>query len=293
MIEDKYRNLNKWKADKELTEELTKPFSPYDVEILPDNHGTVYLGHDKLTKRLNDVLGVGCWAIVFDKIDYRECTGINEDGKDAEKKEATVNGILYIDDSFITDAEATENNPFLGKSDSIESARSSVIRRLCKHCGIGLELWNSSYIEDWKENYASQIWVKNKKKHKDEKIWFKKGAKIEYPYELKNKDSNKKPEKESSKKSFPQKPVHPSQENDSITDKQKALIEKLLKSHVWADNEKVQYSKALPKMSKDRAKEVIDGMVKMIDARKLVEQNHTDSKSEKFNDMEKGDTGNA
>lgn len=63
-------------------------------------------------------------------------------------------------------------NPQMSWGDACEGAKSNALMRLCKEIGIGLELWKPEFIKQWKEKYARQREVTDRRGRKI-KIWVK------------------------------------------------------------------------------------------------------------------------
>ena len=126
---------------------LTAPVDPeHEMEVKYD--GMVYMPGACLRKRLLDAFGPGRWAMKLESpIVY-----------DRETSEIVVDYSLWIKGCYISRAQAgwTWNpaNPRMAKSDSIESAQTECLRRLCKNLGVGLELWMPGVANAWRDKYA-------------------------------------------------------------------------------------------------------------------------------------------
>ena len=113
----------------------------------------IYIEHQALRRRLNEVIGIGQWSVII----RRNWT---EDFLTAKKEQACrvyVEGVLLIRGCFMAEAigDGTyyKANAAGNYGDAYESAKSAVIRRVCKDCGIGLQAWNKDFAEKWKQKY--------------------------------------------------------------------------------------------------------------------------------------------
>jgi len=128
---------------------LNEPLDINDVRIKPD--GAVYVPHFVYTRRLNQAFGRTAWQMV------------------PAARPQIVNGIvsmpyrLHVHGKPIAFAwgeqEYHESNKNQTYGDAIEATMASGIRRCCKHLGIGSELWDSSFGEMFKGEYAVEVSV--------------------------------------------------------------------------------------------------------------------------------------
>jgi len=133
-------------TDKEA-EILRRPADPItECDIRYD--GAVYMPGACLRKRLLDAFGPGRWAM------RQEAPII----WDRDTSEIVVDYSLWVKGHFVSRAQAgwtwNPQNPRMSKSDSIESAMTECLRRLCKNLGVGLELWMPGVSDAWKAKYA-------------------------------------------------------------------------------------------------------------------------------------------
>lgn len=80
-----------------------------------------------------------------------------------------------------------DHEAFTGAAMSVgtaeESAKSNALMRCCKDLGIASELWDPSFIVEWKEKYASAIFCENQLTKKKVKLWRRKDRPaFQYPY---------------------------------------------------------------------------------------------------------------
>ena len=152
----------------ELTEKekeiLYAPIDEKKVEIRPHD-GTIYLPWSEYVDRLHRAFGLN-WGLIPQGMPK---LGGNDlilwgffliiKGKYA--------GFAIGEQKYISE------NPQMTWGDACEGAKSNALMRLCKGIGIGLELWKPDFINKWKEKYARQKEIIDKRGRKV-KIWEKK-----------------------------------------------------------------------------------------------------------------------
>ncbi|WVQ74200.1 hypothetical protein IAR50_003794 [Cryptococcus sp. DSM 104548] len=156
---------------KETAEALLRELKPDDVEIKPD--GLLYLPEIKYRRTLNLAFGPGGWGLaprgethVGPRIVSREwglvCLGRLVSVARGEQE--------YFDPSGI--ATATE------------ACKSNALMRCCKDLGIASELWDPSFIRQFKKDHCVEVFAEHAtRKGSKKKLWRKKNApKFEYPY---------------------------------------------------------------------------------------------------------------
>lgn len=125
---------------------LVAPVDPQSVEIRPD--GVVFLPANAFRQKLTEVFGPGQWALQFERDPFW----------DQSASECYVDASLWIRGQFAARAvggcKYQANNYGMSKTDAIEGAKSDCLRRCCKDLGIGIELWNKSYVLNWIAEYA-------------------------------------------------------------------------------------------------------------------------------------------
>ena len=124
---------------------LRSPISEEDILIRPD--GLVYLSWLEYQKRLDKAFGVS-WSLVPNGM---------------PKYDSTTNLILWgftlvISGRFVDFAigqqEYQSTNRTMTYGDAMEGAKSNALMRCCKRLGIGIELWDKEFVEQWKAKYA-------------------------------------------------------------------------------------------------------------------------------------------
>jgi hypothetical protein len=119
-----------------------------DAELDIKYDGAVYMPGACLRKRMLDAFGPGRWAMRQEAPIIYDC----------ETSEIVVDYSLWVKGCYVSRAQAgwtwNPQNARMSKSDSIESAQTECLRRLCKNLGVGLELWMPGVAEKWKVTHA-------------------------------------------------------------------------------------------------------------------------------------------
>ncbi len=136
------------------------------IEIRPD--GLIYLPWMEYVDRLTRTFGME-WGVV---------------PKGQPKYNPTKSGIIWgfyliikgkLAGYAIGEQAYYENNGTMTWGDACEGAKSNALMRLCKGIGIGLKLWQPSFVRGWRAKYAESYWEKNKRGELKE-YWRKTGA---------------------------------------------------------------------------------------------------------------------
>lgn len=137
-----------------LTKEETKALkAKFDDDCVRAGAGgdsrLLYISHIHVSDRLNDVLGIGQWALVKRSIRL-------ERGKTAKGVEVVsiyFEGVMLIRGSFVAEAIGTAeyypSNPKMDYGSAIESAMSDCLTRCGKRLSIGSQVWDKTYCEKW------------------------------------------------------------------------------------------------------------------------------------------------
>lgn len=136
---------------------LYAPIQDRDVYIKPD--GLVYLSWIKYAERLTKAFTGTGWAMLPQGMP-----------KILNNKLVVWGFHLIIKGVYcgfaIGEQEYYENGR-MSYGEACEGAKSNALMRLCKALGIGLELWDKQFIEDWLNKYAQKKWDEEKRKY----IW--------------------------------------------------------------------------------------------------------------------------
>ncbi|WRT70249.1 uncharacterized protein IL334_007244 [Kwoniella shivajii] len=165
-----FAGLSERPFPKEVADELLKELKPQDVEIKPD--GLLYLPEIKYRRTLNAAFGPGGWGLaprgetnVGPRIVSREwglvCLGRLVSIARGEQE--------YFDPSGIPTAT--------------EACKSNALMRCCKDLGIASELWDPTFIRNFKVQHCKEVFVEHATKRTKKKLWRKKDApKFDYPW---------------------------------------------------------------------------------------------------------------
>lgn len=123
-----------------------------EIQIKPT--GQIYLPHPGYIKWLNRAFGRGQWWLM------------------QLSKPQRANNSVLVNYAFVLrglacystygEADYHENNREQTFGDVIESTHAYALRRFAKRLGIGLELWDRSYGDQWIDKFAVCVYVTNK-----------------------------------------------------------------------------------------------------------------------------------
>lgn len=138
-----YREASIGSFSKEVVEILQAELPADDIEIKPD--GALYLPENRYRKILCKAFGPGGWCLVP--------RGAHSFSNNVLSREYA----LYCGGRFISQVRGHASvmgfsNPALAS----EVVRSNALMRACKDLGIGNELWDPSFTNMWKSNYAAR-----------------------------------------------------------------------------------------------------------------------------------------
>lgn len=109
----------------------------------------IYIEHAFLRDRLNDVIGVGQWALI-PRSRWAE-DFVTRDGKPAAR--VYVEAMLVVRGAFVAEAvgemEYYSKNAAQNYGDAVEGAKTAAFRRCCKEFGIGLQAWKKDWCAGW------------------------------------------------------------------------------------------------------------------------------------------------
>jgi ribosomal protein L17 len=135
---------------------LEAPVKDEDVYIKPD--GLIYLSWFKYSERLSKAFGGTGWAMV-------------PEGNAKLGRELIIWGFhLVIQGVYCGFAYGEQKYTAafskMSFGEACEGAKSNALMRLCKGIGIGLELFDKDFINNWLSKYAEWYWDGDKKKWK-------------------------------------------------------------------------------------------------------------------------------
>jgi hypothetical protein len=152
-----------------LTKEETKALkAKFDDDCVRAGAGgdsrLLYISHIHVSDRLNDVLGIGQWALVKRSIRL-EC---GKTAKGVEVVSIYFEGVMLIRGSFVAEAIGTAeyypSNPKMDYGSAIESAMSDCLSRCGKRLSIGSQVWDKTYCEKWLKTHESIVDEEDKAK---------------------------------------------------------------------------------------------------------------------------------
>lgn len=150
---------------------LSREVNERHVLIKPVKQPTPYLPHIRYTQWFNEAFGRLGWAVV----------PVGE--PKLEGKSIVVPYVLYIHGLPCKFAYGEQdyfpNNDQQTYGDAVESTQASALRRLAKRLGVGLELWDRGWVEDFIERHGKLVQVK-KKNGDTEWVWRRKDDKPFY-----------------------------------------------------------------------------------------------------------------
>ncbi|KAG7192642.1 uncharacterized protein KQ657_001422 [Scheffersomyces spartinae] len=157
----------------EIADILLAPIDANDIEIKPD--GLLYLPEIKYRRILNRAFGPGGWglaprteSLITPKQISREyaliCHG------------RLVSVARGEQDYFGGDEKVTT---------ALEGCKSNALMRCCKDLGIASELWDPSFIRQWKQKYCDEVFAEHVVTKRKKKLWkLKKNPALDYPYKM-------------------------------------------------------------------------------------------------------------
>ncbi|KAJ9109140.1 hypothetical protein QFC21_000468 [Naganishia friedmannii] len=167
--ETSFHGLSAKPYDREVAQILMRPLGAKDIEIKPD--GLLYLPEIKYRRTLNEAFGPGGWGLA-----PRGETTITERLVSREW------GLVCLGRlASVARGEQEYFNPD-GVPTAIEASKSNALMRCCKDLGIASELWDPTFIKDFKKKHCVDVMVEHVTSKKKRKLWRKKEDKFEYPY---------------------------------------------------------------------------------------------------------------
>ncbi|KAJ3181017.1 hypothetical protein HDU87_001667 [Geranomyces variabilis] len=153
---------------KEVAEILLAPIDPLDVEVKPD--GMIYLPEIKYRRVLNRAFGPGGWGL------------IPRGPHTVTSKNISREYALFCLGRFVAQARG-EQDYFHedGLPTATEGAKSNALMRCCKDLGIASELWDPSFIEQFKAKHAAQVMTVNAYNNTRKMLWRRKDRKFSFP----------------------------------------------------------------------------------------------------------------
>jgi len=149
---DLYANASSLRLTPEESKELVKIFPEDAVWFRPD--GLIYIPHTFYRERLNQVLGVGQWALI--ELESRFDSGENM---------MYFSGALFVRGCFVAKAIGEQayipTNKKQSYASAYEGAKSDCIVRCCKDMSIANDLWKPAYSVEMQRKYGVKVFVES------------------------------------------------------------------------------------------------------------------------------------
>lgn len=150
-----YARASELKLTPEESAALQAPFP--DEAFKPGAAGKenlIYIEHAFLRERLNQVFGLGQWAIVPRNRWNEDFTIPARNGQPAvEASRIYVEAMLVVRGCFVAEAVGDmvyyKNNQSQNYGDAVEGAKTAALRRCTKEMGIGLQAWQKDWCNGW------------------------------------------------------------------------------------------------------------------------------------------------
>ena len=134
-------------------DESVKLLAKFDDECVlrgaQGDQDLLYISHIHLSNRLNEVIGIGQWAMLRRNIRQED----TETAKGTKMTRIYFEGVLVVRGVFLCEAIGSgnyyPNNPNDDYSGALEKAMSNCLTRLCKRLGIGSQVWDKTYCNRW------------------------------------------------------------------------------------------------------------------------------------------------
>lgn len=117
----------------------------------------IYLEHAALRDRLNEVLGLGQWAIIVRENWFENFTSAKgSHGVRVYSKVMLLVRGCYVSES-VGDMDYYPGNPNQNKGDAIEGSKTAAFRRCAKEFGVGLQAWRKEWCAGWMQRNGGKI----------------------------------------------------------------------------------------------------------------------------------------
>ncbi|KAF9427664.1 hypothetical protein BGZ94_004436 [Podila epigama] len=155
---------------KEVADVLMRPLQPDDIEIKPD--GLLYLPEIKYRRILNQAFGPGGWGLA-------PRTEHSISPKNISREYA-----LVCHGRFVSIARGEQDYfDIANLATASEGCKSNALMRCCKDLGIASELWDPSFIRQFKKKYCEEVFVEHVVTKRKKKLWKRKDQPdFDYPY---------------------------------------------------------------------------------------------------------------
>lgn len=179
-VQNPYEGISQVEISDSEREILNSPIDPMDIEIRPD--GIIYLPEIKYRRVLNRVFGQGSWALHPREMRYVE-------NLETRKNSFVIfRAALFIRGRYAAESTGEmayhQSNATTTYATALEGAKSNCLMRCCKDLGVASELWDPSFIYEWKAQYAVEVWTKKIGDPKQKKPLWRRfdRPKFDYPW---------------------------------------------------------------------------------------------------------------
>lgn len=145
-----------------------------EIRIKPTKTGAIYLSHPSYTRWFNRAFGRAGWALVPSQKPM------------LSNNTALQPYVLYVHGKAIAYAmgeqEYQPSNKEQTYGDVLEGTNASALRRCAKRLGIGLELWDREWSQDWLHKFGVLVKVNKAKRGQPEDIAYQWRRKVDRPF---------------------------------------------------------------------------------------------------------------
>ncbi|KAK6464811.1 hypothetical protein DFJ63DRAFT_312099 [Scheffersomyces coipomensis] len=170
---DSFFGLGSNPFPRDVADVLLAPLPVEDVEITPD--GLIYLPEIKYRRVLNRAFGPGGWGLA-----PRTETLVTP-------KQISREYALICHGRLVSVARG-EQDYFGGEekiTTALEGCKSNALMRCCKDLGIASELWDPTFIREFKKKYCDDVFAEHIVTKRKKKLWkLKKNKALDYPYKM-------------------------------------------------------------------------------------------------------------
>lgn len=164
--EDTYVGLSKLNLTVDQVNALNEAVRDEEVDIKPDSYGSVYMSHGRVRRRLNAAFKPGGWGL----------RRMSEIMYESASQMMYADYALYVDGHFVDVARGEQYwqgaaNDNMTKGDVLEGVKSNALTRLCKTLGIGLECWDRSWTESFRQRCCVKVFTERQSDRKMGTAW--------------------------------------------------------------------------------------------------------------------------
>jgi hypothetical protein len=223
---------------KEQNDILFAPLKDNEIYIKPD--GLIYLTWTKYASRLSRAFGTS-WTLV-----PQGMPKISDNNLIIWGFHLIVKGIYC---GFSIGEQQYHDNKRMSYGEACEGAKSNALTRLCKSLGIGLELWDKQFINEWLSKYADKKWDQQAGGGRGRYEWFLK------PNAFANMEKQPRPTASSETQSATPPTTPPVETSQNYLSKKEQIITKTEKS------EDVKIKVEIPKFKENKVENKVEAKI--------------------------------